>query len=217
MARINKNHWFVGPKEISISLMRFYVGIEIMKDDVDVFYRLSVYKDNKVALVFDFYSLEDAVRFTEDEIDECYTIDDIVAIYKEDYPENKFVKLSESDPMEVVDNKIVLTPEQVKQAIWNCFGKGRNYKTSVDYKIDMNDGQLAVSFYIIEHIGVDISVRLTDGDLRYALLKYLEDINYELEEADYFFDENKSQFGGIKLTVKEKAKRLSKTDKRTSK
>lgn len=93
MARINKNHWFVGSNEIKISLMRFYVEIEITKNDETIFYRLKVYNDGKVTLIFNFYSLEEAVHFTEIEIDKCYAIEDIVDIYKDDYPESEYVEI----------------------------------------------------------------------------------------------------------------------------
>jgi hypothetical protein len=91
MRRINKNYWFVGPNEIKISLMRFYVEVEITKNDETIFYRLKVYVDGKVALIFYFASLEEAVRFTEEEIDKCYTTEDIIEIYKEDYPNCDFI------------------------------------------------------------------------------------------------------------------------------
>ena len=220
MERINKTHWFVGDNKIGISLMRYAVDIEILKNDSDIFYRLNVYDDGKVALVFNFYSLADAIRFTEEDIDKSDSLNKIVESYKTKFANNEFIDMNSSVNLEVEDNKIVLTPDQVKQAIWNLFCKGKDYDMSVEYELRFNNSQLDISFYIIEHLDFgglkkDNRIRLTEGDLNYAFSNYLKNSNYDLEEfkyiggihrVGYYFDDDTSHFDGIELKVKEKDK-----------
>ena len=96
MSIMRLNHWFIGGNELSISLMRFYVRIEICQNDSFIYYRLEVYDNGKPYLIFNFYSLEDAVSFTENEISKCETYDDILARYKDLFANNRFQPLSKA-------------------------------------------------------------------------------------------------------------------------
>ena len=65
--------------------MRFYVNIDIEKNDEFIYYPLTVYKDSKPELVFNFYSLADAVDFTENTIAKCVETDEIVDSYQDGF------------------------------------------------------------------------------------------------------------------------------------
>ena len=67
MERMELNHWFVGEDNLSISLTNHFVNIKICRNGKEIFYRLEL-SNNRNKLVFNFCSLEDAVKFTEDTI-----------------------------------------------------------------------------------------------------------------------------------------------------
>ena len=90
MSRIEKNHWFVNEHGMSISLMRFYVDIRISRNDNFIFYHLDVYDDGKPDLTFNFYSLEDAVMFTEEEIDKSIDKKDVLKRYIKKFKSDEF-------------------------------------------------------------------------------------------------------------------------------
>ena len=81
MRKIELNHWFVEDNELSISLMRYFVKISICQNDKFIFYRLEVFKESKSALTFNFYSLSDAIKFTEEIIQKCTKTSEIVEEY----------------------------------------------------------------------------------------------------------------------------------------
>jgi len=81
MEVIELNHWFVTDNELLISLMRYFVKINICQNNKFIFYRLEVFEEGKVALVFNFDSLSDAIHFTEKIIQNCTEISEIVHQY----------------------------------------------------------------------------------------------------------------------------------------
>ena len=89
-SRIEKNHWFIDEHGMSISLMRFYVDIRISRNDNFIFYHLDVYSKGKIDLTFNFYSLEDAVTFTEQEIDKSIDKKDILKRYVRKFKDDEF-------------------------------------------------------------------------------------------------------------------------------
>lgn len=92
MKRIDLDHWFVGDNKLSISLMKFFVRITICKNDDYIFYGLEVYDDNRVCLIFNFYSLEDAIKFTEEVIAKCFEKEEIINAYIEKFDKKTKVK-----------------------------------------------------------------------------------------------------------------------------
>ena len=82
MEKFKLDHWFVADNELSISLMHYFVKITICKNSAFIFYRLEIFKDGKCKLLFNFYSLEDAVKFTEEVINETNSIEEIVNNYR---------------------------------------------------------------------------------------------------------------------------------------
>jgi hypothetical protein len=90
MGRIELNHWFVKDNELSISLMRYFVKISICQNNNFIFYRLEIFKEGKVVLVFNFYSLSDAIYFTERIIQKCTEISEIIEQYTSSFQNVKF-------------------------------------------------------------------------------------------------------------------------------
>ena len=85
MKKIELNHWFVGDNELGISLMRYFVKVSICKNDNFIYYPLEVYQDSKSILRFNFYSIGDAISFTENEIKKSETKEEILKNYEEKY------------------------------------------------------------------------------------------------------------------------------------
>ncbi len=92
MKRIDYDHWFIKNNELTISLMRFYIKINILKNEDRVFYRLSVFEDNIEKLVFNFYNFEEAISFTENEISKCNTCNEILEIYKNYFEKKRLIR-----------------------------------------------------------------------------------------------------------------------------
>ena len=89
MNNIKLNHWFVDKDELSISLMNFFVKINIVFYEDYIYYELNVIKDSIQCLTINFYSIEAAITFTEDVIDKCSSVEEIVINYERLFNENK--------------------------------------------------------------------------------------------------------------------------------
>ena len=89
MERIKLNHWFIKENELSISLMRYYVMVYPISCNNQVSYVLNVMDDeNNKTLYFD--TLEESVKFTEEVINNCNNIMEIINNYN-DYLEKQKV------------------------------------------------------------------------------------------------------------------------------
>ena len=93
MNKINLNHWYINDNVLSISLLYYYVKITIYKNDDFIFYKLEVINNIKTELTFNFYSLEDAIIFTEETITKYLTTKEIIESYQEQFKQNKFKSL----------------------------------------------------------------------------------------------------------------------------
>lgn len=93
MNKINLNYWYINENVLSISLSHYYVKIIICKNDDFIFYKLEVFNNNKAELTFNFYSLEDAIIFTETTILKQLTIKEIIESYQTQFRQNKFKSL----------------------------------------------------------------------------------------------------------------------------
>lgn len=71
MNTLDLNHWFIEKNEMSISLVKFYVKITILHDNQNVYYQLYIKGDYDKELLFNFYTIEDAIRFTEQVVSKC--------------------------------------------------------------------------------------------------------------------------------------------------
>ena len=79
MERMNLNHWFIDENELSIALVRWHVTIKPGNNDVE----LIIHYDSQVVSTLRFNNYEEAVVFTEDIINECHEVDEIVEKYYE--------------------------------------------------------------------------------------------------------------------------------------
>ena len=84
MEKIKLNHWFAGDNELVISLMRYAVKIRVMQNEDTIYYHLEVYEySDNADLILNFYSLSDAISFTENVVQVGYNIEDIIEKYLE--------------------------------------------------------------------------------------------------------------------------------------
>ena len=81
--RMMLDHWFVGNDDISISLMRFHVRIRINTIDDRLYYSLTITNSDMKELNLVFYSLVEAVDFTENKISKCCDFAQVLELYKE--------------------------------------------------------------------------------------------------------------------------------------
>lgn len=88
MKRVELDHWFVIDNMLAISVMRYHVEIRVYQDDI-IIYKLRVVNSKKKSLIFDFYSLEDAITFTERVISKSKTLEDIKEVYNDSFENSK--------------------------------------------------------------------------------------------------------------------------------
>lgn len=90
MNKIKLNQWFIKDNKMRISLLRYYAEISILKNSDFIFYRTTIIDANRKELVFNMYTLEDAVSFVENVVAISHDNDEILHEYKKMYEENKF-------------------------------------------------------------------------------------------------------------------------------
>jgi hypothetical protein len=180
MGKINLDHWFVKDNNISISLMNFFVSINFSSEDNELAAQLTVNNSEMEKLSFTFYSLENAIEFTENVISKCNSLEDISKAFNE---KNEHGEIKRKVSV-VKTNEAYLTKENIYNAIVGCFGRNKNYKVSATSEIyDGIDGK-SIYFYLIEHFECDgikkeNRVYLTDGDIRKAISYYLSETEFE--------------------------------------
>ena len=79
MKKLELNHWFIKDNKLDISLMRFYVEINI-KDNK---FKMKVYDSNQETILLNFNTLEEAITYTENIINNCRNIEEILDKYNE--------------------------------------------------------------------------------------------------------------------------------------
>jgi len=226
MEKISLNHWFVKENNLSVSTMNHHTTITICKNNKEIFFRVRILDSEREELVFNFYSLEEAIAFTEKTVAKCRNNDEIIEKYYEQYQKGR---LKQKD-LKVKDNKITLTEEEVDAEIANYFGEGKSYDVSAIHELSINNHTVDIHFYLVESFDLDGSHRefktmLTEGDLKNVFESYVEQGNYDLEDfkyiggvhkVGYFFEEDTPHYEGIELKVKPKEK-VYKREKRESK
>lgn len=218
MSRMELNHWFVHDNKLSISLMRFYVGIEIINSYYGINYQLLVKDGNEMFLTFNFSSLEDAVVFTENTIAKSYNFKEIVNKYKEQLAKKTFK--TSYDISKENNNKdiIYLLPQDVDEALIEYFEKDKDYRVSVKEELCFDNGNIVVNMYLINHLPGEKAKLLTENQIIKATNEYIGTDNYEVISFNYniIFDSSKKEpsYNGIKLNINKKEKILSKNKKR---
>ena len=224
MSIIELNHWSVKDNELSISLMLFYIKITILKNDQTIYYQLFVKGHDEKELTFNFYTIEDAISFTEQVINKSKNSNEVLEKYTLMFENNMIYS-----PFPKT-KKIELTPDEVDGAIVRYFGEGKNYRVSSERELSLYNDQIDLRFYLIEHLDYDgikrdNKIMLTESDLKTVLNHYVNFYNYELidfkyivgiHRVGYYFDEDTPHYDGIQLEVKprEKIKTLSKNPKK---
>ena len=90
MSKIELNHWNINENTMSISLLRFHVKIIILTNNNFIYYR-TIINDEQKELTLNFYSIEDAVGFTEKVVNNCHDIKEIIEKYEEKFEKDDFV------------------------------------------------------------------------------------------------------------------------------
>ena len=105
MKKIELNHWFVEDNELKISLMRYFIKISICQNNESIFYRLEVIKKSKTSLIFNFYSLSDAIRFTEETVKKCTKTSEIVEEYITRFEKVEFNPAKNNEKNKIIKRK----------------------------------------------------------------------------------------------------------------
>lgn len=219
MNRIELDHWYMKENELSISLMKFHAKIRILKNSQMIYYELNIKGEDNL-LTFNFYSIEDAISFTEQIVAKSHDTKEVLEKYNLMFEKEQFKSpfLVEKDNNE--ESTIQLTPDEVDQALIEYFGDGKSYRVSIKDELKLDKDKLNIKFYLIEHLDYDgiergLKTMLTTSDLHMALNEYINFYNYELidfkyiggiHRVGYFFDEDKPHYDGIELKVKTRDK-----------
>ena len=83
MNTIKLDHWFINKNELAISLMNFYVSINIINMDNDIWYKVKVVNPSQETkeMDFEFSSLENAISFVEENVSYSKTIEEVFYKY----------------------------------------------------------------------------------------------------------------------------------------
>lgn len=216
MEKISLDHWFVIDNKLSIPTMNHHVDITVCKNDKDIFYRLKVVDGERKELVFNFYTLEDAIAFTEKTVAKSRKNDEILDKYVEQFENDKF----KSPISRFKDNKKDLSVDEVHETITNYYGEGKLYQVESTHELSLYNNHLDIHFYLLETFDIDgvehtTKTMLTEGDLRNVFQDYAEKADYDLvdfkyiggiRKVGYFVDEDTPHFDGIELNVKPREK-----------
>ncbi len=209
MKKMMLNGWYIDDNQLGISLPNLYVSIDILQNGEFVYYQTTIKGDEE--LVLNFYSIEDAVFFVENDIVKCRSTKEVLEIYNAKFKRSEFVV---PDKVESEEIKLELTPEEVKQLIQDYYSKIKPWDVSVKYELLFQSGKLDLKFYIVEHLDSgDIVNPLTVEGLRSALTYYADSFKYDLidfkfiggvHRAGYYYDEDTPHYDGIQLKVRNK-------------
>ena len=88
-----KNDWYIDDNRLATSLMSFYVDIKLFANRENNHHILRVVDTNTEIkeLSYEFTTLEDAIRFTENFVAKCRNFDEVIASFKEYSNEKKKV------------------------------------------------------------------------------------------------------------------------------
>ena len=157
MKRLELNHWFSKDNNLNISLMRFYVEINI---DNNLF-KMKIHDSNQNKVLLNFNTLEESISFTEDIINKCQNTQEITDKYNELYKEK-----------DDIDDNI----KQLANLLMNSYNEAYDYyKPIVNMIIKTKNKDINY----IEHILDNVMDIYTDKgfDLFIELLNYYKTIN----------------------------------------
>lgn len=214
MENITLNHWEVERNKVSIALSHLNASFSVLKDGEYIYYQLEVNDRDMKKITMDFYTLEDVMGFIQNIVCKSRTNEEVLNKYNEMKENEQFrlpggLKIPEND-------KIIVSPDEIKEAITDYYDVGKNYKVSVreDIYVDYN-GHPQINYYLVEHYNKnrEFEYMLTETDIKKALANYIGKNGYDLNDykyiggvhkVGYFVDEDTVYFEGIELTVSEK-------------
>ena len=93
MVNIKRNNWYVNGNNISTSLMKFHVSIDInVNEDGNIFYKVRVQEEPKKYMIFNFDTLEEAIYFAENAISRSWDLEDVINVYNNLFMQNTLVR-----------------------------------------------------------------------------------------------------------------------------
>jgi hypothetical protein len=215
MENITLNHWEVERNKVSIALSHLNASFSVLKDGEYIYYQLEVNDRDMKKITMDFYTLEDVMGFIQNIVSKSRTNEEVLNKYNEMKENEQFrlpggLKTPEND-------KIIVSPDEIKEAITDYYDVGKNYKVSVreDIYVDYN-GHPQINYYLVEHYynkNREFEYMLTETDIKKALANYIGKNGYDLNDfkyiggvhkVGYFVDEDTVYFEGIELNVSEK-------------
>lgn len=161
MKRLELNHWFSKDNKLDISLMRFYVEINITNNNL---FQMKIYDSNQDTIVLNFKTLEEAITFTEETINKCQNIDDITNNYTKTYKNDK----------EKIDDSI----KELAELLMESYNEAYSYYEPI---VKMIIKSKCKDINYIEHTLDNVMDIYTDKgfDLFIELLTYYKTINNE--------------------------------------
>lgn len=166
MKRLELNHWFSKDNNLNISLMRFYVEINIE----DNLFKMKIYDSNQDKVLLNFNTLEESISFTEDIINKCHTTQEIIDKYNELYKEK-----------DDIDDNI----KQLVNLLMDSYNEAYNYYEPI---VKMIIKTKCKDINYIDHTLDNVMDIYTDKgfDLFIELLNYYKTINKE--NADEYLE-----------------------------
>ena len=203
--KIDLDNWFIDENTLSISLNNFLVNISFSEKGNLI---LSVLDDYFDELLLSVDSLEEAITFTEQVINNCKNNSDVEA---------KFMEHINNKRMNVSCNRVDLSIEDIDEAILDYLEFGKDF-ISVKNNYNINNGKLDVNYSLVEHLNYDgvegeFEILLTQNDVSNALANYLDTYDYDLVDYKYmggptkvghYYDDNNPHYDGVRIKVKKK-------------
>jgi len=211
MEYIKLNNWCIDANKAVIALLRFHVELNILKKDNCILFKLTVTDSDMENITFNFYSLEDAISFTQETISKCSTKDEIRKEYQKKIEKGEFRLPGGIKPPK--SEKLLLNKNEVDEILIDYYSKGKNYSVSIrnDIYIDYYK-KPKISFYLTEHLDYDgikkdIEYMLTEYDLKTALNDYMNSYGYEVDNFNYIYtyecdEKDITKYEGIELKLK---------------
>ena len=140
--KIGLDNWFIDENNLSISLTNFFVNISFNKKGNLI---LSVLDDYFDELLLSVDSLEEAICFIEQVVNNCESNKDV---------EEKYMEHINNKKMSVFCNKKDLRVEDIDEAILDYLEYGKDF-ISVKNDYGMNNDKLNVNDSLIEHSNYD--------------------------------------------------------------
>lgn len=215
MCKINDNHWFAGKNSLNISYFNCYVQIIINSNEEKIYYEMEIKNNQDDSIFLEFYSLEDAISFTEKVVKNANSNKEVLEKYKE--------KLNKKElylPEEEYEY-ITLNSNEVDEAIIEYRGLKKSEDVFVKKEIDIIDDRPHVTFYLSELITTTgrgkrrrICHIVYDEELEHALDYYIRNVDYDLVDYKFLggvyhtnyepYDSSEVRYDGIQIKAKKK-------------